>query len=258
MKLQRSHFVVLIVGMLLGMVFMAGSSSETGAAGGALEALPASIDIRVDGQREDIEAYAIKGTTFVRLVDVGKSVDFNVYWDGKAMAVQVESGMPYTGKEPAGAKKDKSVEAIRQDIIARTNELRRKNGREELRVDTKLMAAAQVRAEELAATVTYAHARPDGRHFTTVTDCPYVGENIHRITTYYLTYYHMELAKAAVDDWAKSPDHLENMLNPDIYAIGTGIAKGKNDKGEDCWYCVQMFLVNGCSVNWVDEPVLKK
>ena len=121
MKLQRSHFVVLIVGMLLGMVFMAGSSSETGAAGGALEALPATIDIRVDGQRENIEAYAIKGTTFVRLVDVGKSVDFNVYWDGKAMAVQVESGKPYTGKESVGAKSEKTVEDIRKELDALYN-----------------------------------------------------------------------------------------------------------------------------------------
>lgn len=258
MKLQRSHFVVLIVGMLLGMVFMAGSSSETGATGGALEALPATIDIRVDGQREDIEAYAIKGTTFVRLVDVGKAVDFNVYWDGKAMAVQVESGKPYTGKESVGGKQEKSVEDIRREIVTRTNEIRKKNGREELRVDTKLMAAAQVRAEEMAATVTYAHIRPDGRHFTTVTDCPYVGENIHRITTYYLSYYHVELAQAAVEDWEASPDHLENMLNPDVFAIGTGIAKGRNEKGEECWYCVQMFLVEGCAVNRVDEPVMKK
>ena len=172
MKSQRSHFVVLIVGMLLGMVFMAGSSSETGAAGGALEALPAAIDIRVDGQREDIEAYAIKGTTFVRLVDVGKAVDFNVYWDAKAMAVQVESGMSYTGKEPAVSKTDASTEVIRQEIITRTNAVRKKNGQKELQVNAKLMAAAQVRAEELADTVTYAHTRPDGRSFTTVTDCP--------------------------------------------------------------------------------------
>ena len=258
MKSQRSNFIVLIVGMVLGMVFMAGSSTETGAAGGALEALPASIDIRVDGEREDIEAYAINGTTFVRLVDVGKSVDFNVYWDAKAMAVQVESGMPYTGKEPAVSKTDGTVETIRREIITRTNDLRRKNGRQELEVDARLMAAAQVRAEELAATATYAHTRPDGRSFTTVTDCPYMGENIHRITTYYLKYYHKELAQAAMEDWAKSPDHLENMLNPDVYAIGTGIAKGKNNKGEECWYCVQMFLVEGCTVNWVDEPILNK
>ena len=258
MKSQRSHFVVLIVGMLLGMVFMAGSSSETGAVGGALEALPATIDIRFDGQREDIEAYGINGTTFVRLVDVGKAVDFNVYWDAQAMAVQVEREMPYTGKAPVVSGTDASVEAIRQEIITRTNDLRTKSGAAPLVVNSRLMAAAQARAQELAATVTYAHTRPDGRSFTTVTDCPYVGENIHRITSYYLKYYDVELAKAAVDDWADSPDHLENMLNPNVCAIGTGIAKGKNNKGEESWYCVQMFLVEGCTINWVDEPMLSK
>lgn len=258
MRSQRSNFIALIVGMFLGMVMVAGSQVETNAAGGVLEAVPATIDIRFDGQREDIEAYGINGTTFVRLVDVGKAVDFNVYWDAKAQAVQVERSASYTGKAPAPSGLNEEQEAIRQDMIKRTNEVRRKYGQPELEVQSKLMEAAQVRAAELAATGTYAHSRPDGRPFTTVTDCPYMGENIHRITVYYLNYYDLELAEAAVNDWVKSSEHLENMTNPDVYALGVGIAKGKNDRGEEAWYCVQMFLVEGCDVSWVDSPVLTK
>lgn len=254
MKSQRSNFLVLIVGMLLGMVFMAGSQVETNAAGGALQALPATIDIRIDGARENIEAYGINGTTFVRLVDVGKAVDFNVYWDSQAQAVQVESCSSYTGKAPA-VKKDETQEAIRKEIIALTNEIRKKHGMEPLTTDKKLMEAAQVRATEMAATGVYDHVRPDGSKFHTVTDCAYMGENIHRISTYYLAYYGLDLAEAAVADWSESSGHMENMLNPEVSSIGVGISKGKNGKGEEAWYCVQLFLGTGCVINWVDEPM---
>ena len=77
------------------------------------------------------------------------------------------------------------------------------------------------------------------------------------ITTYYLDYYDLELAEAAVNDWVASTAHLENILNPDVDSIGVGIAMGKNDKGDKTWYCVQLFLVEGCEVNWVDDPITK-
>lgn len=257
-EVRRSNLFVLIVGLVLRMVIGAGSGVGTNAAGGALEALPASVDIRFDGVREDIQAYAIQGTTFVSLVDVGKAVDFNVYWDGNAKAVQVERDMPYTGKAPERSTLSAKQENIRQDIIAWTNAVRTQNGEAELEVNQHLMKAAQVRAEELAATSTYAHTRPDGRKFTTVTDCPYVGENIHRITTAYLNYYGLDVAQTAVESWAESSGHRKNILNPGVCAMGSGVAKGKNDKGEDAWYLVQMFLVKGCAITWVDGPVLSE
>lgn len=258
MKQIRSHLCAMIIGMLLGMAFMADGSAQTSAAGNeTVPAYPAQVKIMVDGLQANIEAYGINGTTFVRLVDVGKAADFNVYWDGAANAVQVESDMPYTGKASASMAQSIEVEAIRKDIVARTNAVRTQNGQTALSVDVKLMDAAQVRATELAATTTYSHSRPDGSKFNTVTDCPYVGENIHRITAYYLDYYDLELAEAAVNDWVASTAHLENILNPDVDSIGVGIAVGKNDKGDKAWYCVQLFLVEGCSITWVDDPITK-
>ena len=72
------------------------------AAQAATEALTATLStqpIYVDGQRVELEAYAIHGNNFVKLRDIGEAVDFNVYWDGSA--VQIESGKPYTGEAPA-------------------------------------------------------------------------------------------------------------------------------------------------------------
>lgn len=117
----------------------------------------------------------------------------------------------------------------------------------------KLMEAAQVRAEEMAATTTYSHTRPDGRQYYTVTDCPYTAENIHRIATRYLTQHGVGLAEAAVDGWVNSETHLRNILNDRLSSIGVGIAKGVNASGEESWYCVQLFLYDGYMISWVDS-----
>ena len=114
------------------------------------------------------------------------------------------------------------------------------------------MEAAQVRAEEMAATSTYSHTRPNGEKYYTVTNCPYTAENIHRIATRYLTQHGVGLAEAAVDGWANSEGHLKNMLNNQLSSIGVGIAKGVNASDEESWYCVQLFLYDGYVISQVD------
>lgn len=252
MKRLKGNLLLLLVGMLLGMAL--GSQPGAQAAGGSETAFPATFAILVDGKPVDIPAYAINGTTFVRLVDVGKEVDFNVYWDGEAHSVQVESDAPYLGKASVVKEQSEDVQSVRQEIVQLTNEVRRKNGAAELVVNNKLMEAAQVRATELAATTTYAHTRPDGSKYTTVTDCPYVGENLYRLSLRYLRQQDQRLAPAAMEAWVNSAGHLTNILNPEVSAIGVGIAKGVNAGGEEAWYCVQMFLVDGCTITWVDQP----
>ena len=144
----------------------------------------------VDGREVQMEAYRIKGNNYVKLRDIGEQVGFNVYWDSDNSCVQVESGKPYTGKAPAKAEPDKpvsqpevtvpaaDVDAMKQDIVDRTNALRKESGIAALTTSDKLMQAAQVRADEMAASGAYSHTRPDGRKYVTVTDCQYVGENI--------------------------------------------------------------------------------
>jgi len=211
----------------------------------------------VDGKEVQMEAYRIKGNNYVKLRDMG---------------VQVESGKPYTGKAPAKAEPDKpeshpestaptndaDVDAMKQDIVDRTNALRKENGIAALTTSDKLMQAAQVRADEMAANTVYSHTRPDGRNFNTVTDCPYMAENIHRIATRYLSQHDVSLAEAAVDGWANSETHLRNIRNERLNAIGVGIAKGINAAGEESWYCVQLFLYDGCVISQVDIPIMNK
>ena len=147
--------------------------------------------------------------------------------------------------------------ATKQDIIDRTNALRRENGVSVLTVNDKLMQAAQVRADEMAASGIYSHTRPDGRKSNTVTDSRYTGENIHSISDLYLEQQHKTLSETVVNLWSNSKAHTDNMTNSRYGEIGVGLARGVNQNGLDCWYCVQVFLLDGCEVTWVDTPTSK-
>ena len=250
---------LILCGLVLGLTL----SSPAARAVGSLKVTLSTNRILVDGKEVRLTAYNINGNNYVMLRDVGKTVGFEVYWDGDAKCVQVESGKPYTGEAPAKAEDTKSTEQpvqtdvanAKQDIIDRTNALRRENGVSALAVNDKLMQAAQVRADEMAAHTVYSHTRPNGGKFNTVTDCPYMAENIHRIADWTMS--NQTLAERAVADWSASTTHNKNMVNPKLSEIGVGLARGVNDTGDPCWYCVQLFLYDGYSITRVDTPANK-
>ena len=240
----------------------------------AVESLKATLStnrVLVDGQEVRLTAYNINGSNYVRLRDIGKAVGFEVYWDSENGCVQVESGKPYTGEEPAKDEvikptpqpeptvpaNDADVDAMKQDIVDRTNAIRREQGISALTVNAKLMQAAQVRADEMAASGIYSHTRPDGRKSNTVTDSRYTGENIHSISELYLEQQQKTLSEAVVNLWSNSKAHADNMTSSRYGEIGVGLARGVNQNGLDCWYCVQVFLLDGCEVTWVDTPASK-
>ena len=251
----------LIAGILIGITLFGGSSVL--AAG--ITAERSTNRIYVDGQEVHLTAYNINGNNYVMLRDVGRTVGFNVYWNSDAKCVQVESKKPYTGEAPVTSAEAKPVEqpaqtdvaAAKQDIIDRTNALRRAKGVAALRVNDRLMQAAQVRADEIAASGVYSHTRPDGRKSNTVTDSKYTGENLHNISELYLEQQHKTLSEAVVELWSNSKAHADNMTSSRYGEIGVGLARGIDKDGFDCWYCVQVFLLDGCEVTWVDTPVMK-
>lgn len=206
--------------------------------------------------------YGIAGHNYVKLRDIGKAVGFNVFWDADSGCVQIETGAPYTGEAPSAeavppAAAPSDVDAAKRDIVARTNVLRAERGIAALTADDQLMRAAQVRADEMAATGAYSHTRPDGRKYYTVTDCRQVGENIHQIPLLYLAQQKTALAETLVYSWSKSAGHMENMTDESYAAIGVGLARGTDANGLECWYCVQLFLRSGYSISAVDKPATK-
>ena len=254
---------LVLCGLVLGLSLSAPAAQ-------AVESLKATLStnrILVDGQETHMTAYTIGGSNYVRLRDIGKAVGFEVYWDGDAKCVQVESGKPYTGIAPVKAETSgpasqpevttpaDDVDDMKQDIVDRTNALRRENGVAALRVNDRLMQAAQVRADEMAAHTVYSHTRPNGGKFNTVTNCPYMAENIHRIADW--TTSNQTLTERVVADWYASTVHHKNMVNPRLSEIGVGLARGVNDTGDPCWYCVQLFLYDGYSISSVNPPVVR-
>ena len=251
----------LIAGILIGITLFGGSSVL--AAG--ITAERSTNRIYVDSQEVRLTAYNINGNNYVMLRDVGKTVGFEVYWDANTNCVQIKSDKPYTGEAPVKSAATKPVEqpaqtdvaVAKQDIVDRTNALRRAKGVAALRVNNKLMQAAQVRADEIAASGVYSHTRPDGRKSNTVTDSKYTGENLHNISELYLNQQQKTLSEAVVNLWSNSKAHADNMTSSRYGEIGVGLARGVNQNGLDCWYCVQVFLLDGCEVTWVDTPASK-
>ena len=255
----------LIAGILIGITLFGGSSVL--AAG--ITAERSTNRVYVDGQEVRLTAYNINGNNYVMLRDIGREVGFNVYWNDDARCVQVESDKPYTGIAPvkAGTSEPASqpevttpaddVADAKQDIVDRTNALRRAKGVAALRVNDKLMQAAQVRTDEIAASGVYSHTRPDGRKSNTVTDSKYTGENLHNISELYLEQQHKTLSEAVVELWSNSKAHADNMTSSRYGEIGVGLARGIDKDGFDCWYCVQVFLLDGYEVTWVDMPAMK-
>ena len=252
---------LVLCGLVLGLSLSAPAAQ-------AVESLKATLStnrILVDGQETHMTAYTIGGNNYVMLRDVGRAVGFNVYWDSDAKCVQVESKKPYTGEAPITSAEAKPVEqpaqtdvaAAKQDIVDRTNALRKENDVAVLRVNDRLMQAAQVRADEMAASGIYSHTRPDGRKSNTVTDSKYTGENIHSISELYLNQQQKTLSEAVVELWSNSKAHADNMTSSRYGEIGVGLARGVDKDGLDCWYCVQVFLLDGCEVTRVDTPTNK-
>ena len=259
---MKKQILTMFTGLFIGAIITGGASAY--AAGILVER--SSHRIFVDGQEVQMEAYGIAGHNYVKLRDIGKAVGFEVYWDGDAKCVQVESGKPYTGIASAKAETSEpasqpevttpadDVDAMKQDIADRTNALRREKGVAALTVNDKLMWAAQVRADEMAASGIYSHTRPDGRKYTTVTDCKYIGENIHLIGEWQIR--GSSLSSFAVEAWKNSAAHLKNMVSTKYGEIGIGLSQG-TVMGEPYWYCVQLFLLDGYNVTWVDAPAAK-
>ena len=250
----------LLIGLALG--FALGSPAAQAIEG--ILAQRCTSPILLNGAPVEIEAYNINGHNYFKLRDIGKAIGFNVYWNAEDGTVQIETNRPYTGEAPAKAETDKpvsqpevtapaaDVDTMKQDIVDRTNALRKENGIAALTANDKLMQAAQVRADEMAANTIYSHTRPDGRKYNTVTNCPYMAENIHRVADWTIT--DCTLAELLIADWSASTGHMKNMTNSQLSEIGIGLARGVNDNGDECWYCVQLFLRDGYHITWVDTP----
>ena len=207
MKYDRKIIASMVTGIAIGAALV----SEAAA---GIVAEPTWQKIYVDGQQVSMTAYNIAGNNYVRLRDIGQQVGFNVYWDD---GVQIDTDAPYTGVALVqGISSQPTDMEIREEMIQRINEVRKKHGVPELTVSQALMDAAQEcssylytkhnnRAEcETVAASGYPHGFGSNLTAFTVTDIERIPEK-------------------AVANWENSPGHLATMIDPNCDTVGVGV-----------------------------------
>ena len=207
MKHDKKNITTMVTGMVIGAVLV----SEAAA---GIIAEPTWQKIYVDGQQVSMTAYNIAGQNYVRLRDIGQQVGFNVYWEN---GVQIDTDAPYTGVAPVQEVSSQPTDMeIREEMIQRINEVRRKHGVPELAVDQSLMNAAQ----ECSA---YLYTKHNNRvECETVAASGYphgFGSNL----TGFIVMNPEKIPQKAVANWENSLGHLATMIDPNCDTVGVGV-----------------------------------
>lgn len=121
-------------------------------------------------------------------------------------------------------------------LVDLANRDREREGLPQLVINDKLVAAATMKASDMATKGYFAHQSPDGRQpwdFITAAGYTYVyaGENLA------VNFYDSSEVERA---WMDSPTHRKNIMNAKYTEIGIATAPGVY-KGDDTTYVVQMF-----------------
>ena len=122
---------------------------------------------------------------------------------------------------------DDNMHAFVKEVVNLVNAERAKEGLSPLTLDTKVQAAAQIRAVECEQS--FSHTRPNGTSFSTALKEQNVsyqraGENIA---------WGQRSPKEVMNGWMNSEGHRANIMNPNFTTIGVGYYQ--NAKGTSYW-----------------------
>lgn len=121
-----------------------------------------------------------------------------------------------------------STDYSNSTLLSNTNEQRRTANQPELTIDPLLTAAAQAKADDMAARNYWSHDTPDGKSpWTFISAAGYnydlAGENLA---------YGFNSADETVIGWMNSPGHRANLLNPSYQNVGFGIITAPDYQGK--------------------------
>lgn len=146
-------------------------------------------------------------------------------------------------EQPEEAVEEASPELpeVVQRIVEQTNEFRREHDLDAVESNERLKETAQYFADFMARTGKYGHTADGNTPAERAEEHDYefcmVSENIgHQFrATGFAT---DELAERFVTGWKESPEHRENMLDPDLMEIGVAVARAEDSP---TYFAVQMF-----------------
>ena len=112
-------------------------------------------------------------------------------------------------------------------LLTETNAQRTSNGVASVSLNSQLDAAAQAKANDMAARNYWSHETPDGgQPWQFITGAGYVyttaGENLA---------YGFDSSAATITGWMNSPGHRANLLNTAFHDVGFGIANAEDYQG---------------------------
>ena len=134
---------------------------------------------------------------------------------------------PDNNDKPTEDSTNSNVHAFIKQVVNLVNAERAKEGLAPLTIDTKVQAAAQVRAMECEQS--FSHTRPNGSSFATALKEQNVsyrsaGENIA---------WGQRSPEAVMNAWMNSAGHRANIMNPNFTTIGVGYYQNAN--GTNYW-----------------------
>ena len=228
--MKRKSVSGFLAGMLCGAVVFGGGAAYAA----SVMASPSTHHVTVDGIPVSVEAYNIAGNNYFQLRDLARLVGFNVTWDNTTRTVEIdtdagdsEAELPTEQPETATTPDVDTVtdlDSIREEIVERTNALRRENGLPALTMDNDTVL----------------------QHTGTLL----MGENMGMkdLSGQSLD----KLAELQVDSWEQSDGHCRNMLHTIYHSMGTGVAQDEYGM----YYVVQLFAGGDYMITGVAEPIL--
>ncbi|MFG6350387.1 MAG: hypothetical protein K1W21_01925 [Oscillospiraceae bacterium] len=96
---RKRETIFMGIGILAGLAL----SGPAVQAADHLTARPSSQTFYIDGQQTALTAYAIGGSNYVRLRDIGRAVDFGVTYNAFTNSVYINSTQPYREELPAAS-----------------------------------------------------------------------------------------------------------------------------------------------------------
>lgn len=131
-------------------------------------------------------------------------------------------------KKVHGQVKSYAVGTTDGGLFDETNKERAKENIPELKYNNLLDAAAQAKADDMAAKNYWSHVTPDGKQpwiFIEAQQYPYqkAAENLA---------YGFETSKTTVSGWMNSPGHRANIMDPELQEVGFGTANVPDYQGK--------------------------